>query len=183
MWATIYICNKLKTLVTLKLIKIIVMPCNQIISIRLTQSTDPSDTMNPTDPTDPSDTMNPTDPTDPSDTMNPTDPTDPSDTMNPTDPTDPSDTINQTNSTDPTDPSDPMNQTNSTDSIINTSCNGEYDVCTGSQVSVLVKFNTKYGSSYHINIIAYQIAASCVTCSDSCYSHPTITTIQLPLHS
>ena len=147
MWATIYICNKLKTLVTLKLIKIIVMPCNQIISIRLTQSTDPSDTMNPTDPTDPSDT------------------------------------INQTNSTDPTDPSDPMNQTNSTGSIINTSCNGEYDMCTESQVSVLVKFNTKYGSSYHINIIAYQIAASCVTYSDSCYSHPTITTIQLPLHS
>ena len=97
--------NKLKTLVTLKLIKIIVMPCNQMISIHLTQSTDP------------------------------------------------------------TDPSDTMNQTNSTGSIINTSCNGEYHMCTESQVSVLVKFYTKYGSLYHINIIAYQIAASCVTCS------------------
>ena len=87
------------------------MPCNQINFsdqyIRLTRSIDPSDTMNPTDP---SDTINPTDP---SDTINPTDP---SDTMN------------------PTDPSDTMNQTNSTGSIINTSCNGEYHMCTESQV-------------------------------------------------
>ena len=42
-----------------------------------------------------------------------------------------------TQSTDPTDPSDPMNQTNSTGSISNTSCNGEFHVCT---VSELVKF-------------------------------------------
>ena len=74
------------------------MPCNQMFSIHLTQSTDP------------------------------------------TDPTDSSDTMNQTNSTSPTDPSDPMNQTNSTGSIINTSCNGEYHMCTEPQVSVLVKF-------------------------------------------